>query len=533
MNSSFQKYWIIILAVSLIGCAKRGSITGGSRDTLAPNMIGSFPKNFVTDFKGNVIKLNFDEYVKLKDATKQLVVSPPLKYAPELLPYSASKQIIIKFRDTLLPNTTYSFNFGNSIEDNNEGNALSQFKYIFSTGSYIDSLSINVKIADALERKVDNFVSVMLYEVDENFTDSIIYKKQPRYITNTLDSLKVVKLENLKAGKYQLIAIKDGNKNNKYEPKSDKLAFRIKPFSIPNDTVFVLDLFKEKQKYKALNVSQVSGNKLSLGYEGDYKNMKLDIKNGSNSVPFKMSRTDSKKDSLNIWFKANKGDSIVVTSSKDKFSKEFSLKIKDQKKDTLTLGAVQTSTLKFRENFAIRSSLPIESWDKSKIKLINKDSVAVDFTTNYLEEEQQLEFLFKKEALQNYKFQVLPGGITDFFGGRNDTLNYKFTTGNTSEFGNVRVKLTNVKRFPLIVQLTDKEGKVLASEWSEKETYLTFDLVDPNMYTIRLIYDDNGNKIWDVGSYLEKRLSEEVIYYPEEIRVNANWDREETFNAGG
>jgi hypothetical protein len=270
-----------------------------------------------------------------------------------------------------------------------------------------------------------------------------------------------------------------------------------------------------------------------LGYEGDYKNMKLAIKNGGNSVPFKISRTDTKKDSLNIFYKASKGDSIVITSSKDTFSKDFSLKIKDQKNDTLSFGAVQTGNLKFRENFAIRSSLPIETWEKSKIKLINKDSVAVDFTTNYLEEEQQLEFLFKKEPLQNYKIQVLPGGITDFFGGKNDTLNYKFSTGNTSEFGNVRVQLTNVKRFPLIVQLTDKEGKVLASEWTEKETYLTFDLVDPNMYTIRLIYDDNGNKIWDAGNYLEKRPSEEVIYYPEEIRVNANWDREETFNAGG
>jgi hypothetical protein len=532
MNSNFQKYWVIILAISLIGCAKRGSITGGLRDTLAPNMIGSFPKNFVTDFKGNVIKLNFDEYVKLKDATKQLVVSPPLKYAPELLPYSASKQITIKFRDTLLPNTTYSFNFGNSIEDNNEGNALSQFKYIFSTGSYIDSLSINVKVGDALERKVDNFVSVMLYEVDENFIDSIIYKKQPRYITNTLDSLKVVKLENLKAGKYQLIAIKDVNKNNKYDPKSDKLAFRKQTFTIPNDTVFVLDLFKEKQKFKALNVAQISGNKLSLGYEGDYKNIKLGIKNGTNSVPFKISKID-KKDSLNIWFKAEKGDSIVVSASKDAFSKDFTLKIKDQKNDTLILSAVQTGNLKFRDNFAIRSSLPIETWEKSKIKLINQDSVAVDFTTNYLEEEQQLEFLFKKEPLEKYQLQVLPGGITDFFGKQNDTINYKFSTGSTSEYGNVRVRLTNVKRFPLLVQLTDKEGKVLASEWTDKETYLTFDLVDPNMFTIRLIYDDNGNKIWDAGNYLEKRLSEEVIYYPEEIRVNANWDREETFNAGG
>jgi hypothetical protein len=89
--------------------------------------------------------LVFDEYVKLKNVNKQLIVSPPFKNQPEILPTNASKTITIKIKDTLQPNTTYNLNFGQSIEDNNEGNPYQQFKYVFSTGTYIDSLKLNVK----------------------------------------------------------------------------------------------------------------------------------------------------------------------------------------------------------------------------------------------------------------------------------------------------------------------------------------------------------------------------------------------------
>jgi len=190
----------------LMSCAKRGSITGGDKDTIAPVLKASFPKNFSTNFNGKEIKLIFDEYVKLKNINKQLIISPPMKNQPEILPQAASKILTIKLKDTLQPNTTYSFNFGQSIEDNNEGNPYQQFKYVFSTGAYIDSLKINVKVKDALEKKVDNFVSVMLYEINEKFNDSTIYKETPRYITNTLDSLKIITIENIKAGKDLLVA---------------------------------------------------------------------------------------------------------------------------------------------------------------------------------------------------------------------------------------------------------------------------------------------------------------------------------------
>lgn len=531
MLKNSVKYILILLAIACIGCAKRGSISGGLKDTLAPRLINSIPKNYETNFKGTEIKLFFDEYVKLKNATKQLIISPPLKRAPEILPYSASKHITIKIKDTLQENTTYSLNFGNSIEDNNEGNALQQFKYVFSTGSYIDSLQLNAKVKDAINKKVDNFVSIMLYEVNEKYSDSIVYKEPPRYISNTLDSLKIVKLENLKAGKYQLIALKDENSNNKYDAKTDKIGFQKEYITIPNDTVYEVELFKEELPFKALNLSQASGSKMSLGYEGNAKDVTILIKKGAENLDFSVTKIE-KKDSINIWFKGIKGDSLTVDVEKNKFKKQFSLKIKEQKKDSISFSPEQRGDLNFRDSFTINSNTPLSKFDISKMKLTRKDSTDVKFTTEYDNYNLKLKINFEKEPLEKYTFKANPGAITDFYDKINDTLNYKFNTRNTSDYGNLRLNLENVQRFPVIIELTNKDGKVIASAYSEKETVLNFDLVDPTLFTIRLIYDDNKNKVWDSGNFIEKRQAEEVIYFPKEVDVRANWDVEQPFNVG-
>jgi hypothetical protein len=521
----------IVVILFLTACAKRGTITGGSKDTLAPVLKGSFPKNGSVNFQGKEIKLVFDEYVKLKNINKQLIVSPPMKTPPEIFPLSASKTITVKIKDTLQQNTTYSLNFGQSIEDNNEGNPYSQFKYVFSTGSYIDSLKLNVKIKDALEKKVDNFVSVMLYEVNEKFNDSTIYKESPRYITNTLDSLKLVTIENIKAGKYQLVALKDNGKNNKFDPKVDKIGFFKDFITIPDNDIYELELFKEKLPFKALKPIQASGNKIIIPTEGDSKNVKITIKNGKEDISNIITQFP-KKDSLQIWYKSAKVDSLLVSIEKEKFKKEFWTKIKEQKKDTLRFTADFSGNLPLRERFGLNSSTPISKFDQSKLNIRNKDSVAIDFTIDYDDYNQKIYVDFKKEPTEKYTITALPNAFVDFFDNVNDTLIYRFNTKSTSDYGNLRLHLENAKRFPIIVELTDKAGKVKATAYTEKETVVDLMNIEPMLYTIRIIYDDNKNKVWDTGNYLEKRQSEEVIYFPKDIDVRANWDVEQPFNLG-
>lgn len=527
------KYTLFLLLLLIVGCAKRGSITGGLKDTIAPILKVSFPENFSKNFKGNEIKLIFDENIKLKNLNKQLIISPPMKYEPSILPTTPTKTITIKIKDTLQPNTTYSFNFGQSIADNNEGNPLNQFKYVFSTGAYIDSLSLTGTVKSAYDKDVESFVSVMLYDVNDNFKDSIIYNETPNYVTNTLDSLKSFNFDNLKAGKYLLVAMKDYNSNNKYNPKTDKIGFSKEFITIPNDSLYELEIFKETLPFKTFKPSQVSGNKLLMGFEGKInlaaERPKIILKN-KNEVLENVITKFPKKDSLQIWYKPIKVDSLALAVAKDKYQANFTFKIKDQKKDTLSLAALQANDLKFRERFTLESTTPLITIENSKISLINKAKTAVPFTTEYDEFNQKLYFDFKKEPSENYTFEILPGALTDFFKQINDTLNYKITTKNTSDYGNLTVMLQNVKQFPVIIELTNVKGDVLATEYTELSTTINFNLIDPALYTLRAIYDTNKNKEWDSGNYLEKRQAEEVIYFSKEIDVRTNWDVNQIFD---
>ena len=523
------RYILFLLVLAMVSCAKRGNITGGLKDTLAPVLKTSFPKNFSTNFKGTEIKLTFDEYIKLKDLRKQLIISPPMKYEPLILPTNVSKYLTIKINDTLQPNTTYSFNFGQSITDNNEGNPYNQFKYIFSTGAYIDSLSIGGTVKDAFNKEVESFVSVMLYDVNDEFKDSVVYNKYPRYVTNTLDSMKTFKLENLKAGKYLLVAMKDYNSNNKFNSKKDKIGFKKEFITVPNDSLFELKIFKEVLPLKVYKPIQVSGNRLLLPYEGNVKNSKITLKNKGEILPSIITKFP-KKDSLQVWFQTLKADSLQLAVNKDKYKSDFSFKIKSQKKDSLSIIPLQKGILNFREKFTLESATPLTHFDNSKIKLVDKDSVSVDFTTEYDEFNQKLRFDFKKLPSEKYTFKIMPGAMTDYLERSNDSLIYKIDTRSISDYGNLRVSLQNVKHFPVLVELTDSKGEVVASEYSESSSMIEFNLIEPAVFSLRAIYDDNKNKEWDTGNFLEKRQAEEVIYYSKDIDVRANWDVEQVFD---
>jgi hypothetical protein len=529
MLKNNSKYILFLLVIILVGCAKRGTITGGLKDTIAPILRTSFPKNFNTNFKGTEIKLTFDEYIKLKDLRKQLVISPPMKNEPLILPTNVSKYLTVKINDTLQPNTTYSFNFGQSITDNNEGNIFNQFKYIFSTGDYIDSLSIGGTVKDALNKEVESFVSVMLYDVNDKFKDSVVYNENPRYVTNTLDSLKSFKLENLKAGKYLLIAMKDYNTNNKFNPKKDKIGFKKQFITVPNDSLFELKIFKQIVPFKAYKPIQVNGNKLLFPYEGNAKNAKITLKNNAEILPCIITKFP-KKDSLQVWFQPLKVDSLQLTVTKDKYKGDFSFKMKSQKKDTLNIIALQKGILNFRDKFTLESSAPLIRFDNSKIKLLDKDSLSVDFITEYDEFNQKLHFNFKKLPSEKYTFKIMPGALTDYLERTNDSLIYKINTRSLSDYGNLRVSLQNIKHFPVLVELTDSKGDVVYSEYSESNSKIEFNLIEPAVFSLRAIYDINKNKEWDTGDFLEKRQAEEVIYYSKDIDIRANWDVEQVFD---
>lgn len=532
-----KKYLLLFIAIGLLfaNCAKRGTITGGDKDTLAPVLKISLPKNYTTHFNDKVIKLTFDEYVKLKDINKQLIISPPLEKAPRILPLNAAKTVSVEFLEDLQPNTTYNLNFGQSIQDFNEGNPYKDFKYVFSTGAFIDSLEVSGTVRDALSKQKDKDLSIMLYEVNEEYKDSTVFKQNPRYITTSADTSGVFKIENIKAGKYMLIGLKDENQNHRYDPKSDKIGFLNAPVNLPTQETFDLRLFKEIPVFKAYKPIQNSGVSAYLGYEGNPKDIQVQLKKNKEIYPHKISKV-SGKDSLQLWFKSIKlqkseVDSLEVEIKNGKYNQNFTFKIKNQKSDSLKISPVQAKFLGLNDNISLISNMPLVKIDENKIKITAKDTtVSIPFKVIYDEMNLNLQLEFKKEAQTQYSLKIEPGALLDFYENSNSELiKFQFECKNTTDYGNFRLDLENVKQYPIIVELTDKNGVVQQSKIADKAGTINFDLIKPELYALRIIFDENKNGVWDTGNYLQKLQPEEVIYFPKNIDIRANWDVQQTF----
>ena len=531
MNKTLSNFiFIAFISLVFINCANRGTPDGGPKDETPPSIEKSTPENFSTNFKGNEIRIVFDEYIKIKDIQKQLIISPPMKWKPDITPLgSASKEIRIRINDTLQPNTTYAFNFGNSITDNNEGNPFPYYRYVFSTGNYIDSLTVKGQIVDAYKKQPETFVSVALYEVDSTFNDSIVYKEVPKYITNTLDSLTTFSIENIKAGKYMLMALKDNNSDNKFQQKTDQIAFYKNFIEVPNDSLYTLKLFSEALDFKAVRPRLISGEKIAFGYEGDYKNMAIKITSETPEDFTHRITKDEKADSLYYWYKPRlEADSLLFKVSHPTFEKDFTARISEQKRDSLIIKTQPSGTIDYEAPFKVFANIPFTAFDASKMRIMDKDSAHVEFKTEYDSITNAYSFNFKKTEDNNYKIQVLPEAFTDFFDNKNDTLRYALKTKKESDFGYVRFTLVNAK-YPIIFQLTDANGEVKYEQYSTKPETLDFFNLDSGKYFIRVIFDTNGNGKYDAGNYLKKIQPERVSHF-KEIEIRKDWGLPEILN---
>ncbi len=524
--------FLVTVLFAFLQCARRGSPTGGPKDEIPPVLIKAEPENLSTEFNNTKISLTFDEYVRLEDIQNQLIVSPPLKYNPQISPQGAASKVIeIIIKDTLKENTTYTLNFGESIVDNNEGNPNRFLSYVFSTGTYIDSLEVSGVVKDAFNREEDDFISVMLYEIDSTYNDSTVYLRPPNYITNTLDSTNIFTLKYLKAGSYAIIAVKDNNKNNIFDQAEDKIGFIKDTVVLPADTVYLLNLFKEIPDYKVPLPSYAAANKIIFGYYGGDEIIDITPLSILPDTIETLIAKVPEKDTLNFWFTPFEVDSLVfeVANEKEKVRDTFTVKTRKLLSDSLMLYPSSRQKLNLQDNFSIAANIPIKSVDSSKVILFNKDTLDVPFKLRLDTLKNSLQFDFEKEANEIYSLVLYPEVLRDFFNNTNDTVAYRLRTDGLADYGNLRFNLEGDLSYPMIVQLTDKDGKLYREVYLTEGTLADFNTLDPDEYYIRIIFDANLNKKWDTGNYLQKKQPEVVIYYPTIIEVRANWELEQTF----
>lgn len=525
----FLRYFSFFLVLSLLlftNCAKRGTITGGPRDTLAPVILSSSPENFSTHFKSNTIQINFDEFVKLNKVNQQLIISPPMETQPEIIPMGyPSKFIKIKIFDTLKENTTYSFNFGESIQDNNEGNPYSNYKYVFSTGSYIDSLRLAVTFKDPLGlKKSGSTVNVLLYEA-EGFNDSTVYKKKPLYIASSKDSLAKAELENLREGSYYLIALQEKSSNYKFDPKSDKIGFLKDKITVPSDSTYHLTLFSEAKKSNAYRPAMVSQNKWLVPYEGDVKELKVTVKGDDKPLKSFFSKVPG-KDSIYVYTPLQKFDSIQFDFNAADYQKTYKLSQRNVKPvDTLQIKFNKSGSVQFRDTLAFTTNTPVTAINKELISLTGKDSVQVPFTIKTDTLNNLVKVLFDKKEDEKYTLSLKPNSITDFYETSLKTeVVQHFQTGKAADYGTITYRISGNIQYPVLFELLTKDEKVYDVLYLTEAQEVTFKFVAPDKYYVRIIEDSNKNKKWDSGNYLAKQQPEKVYLFQKEFDVRANWD---------
>ncbi len=227
-------------------CAKVGSPTGGPKDETPPEVILSIPDNKAVNSKPEALEITFSEFIVLKNLNDELVISPPLKEKP--VTRIRNKTLVIDLNNELMDSTTYTFNFGNAITDNNEGNALVDYEFVFSTGPTIDSLAITGIALNAFSMKPEKEkIFVMLYD---NLSDSAPYHEFPQYVTKTSSEGKFA-INNIRPGTFRLFALKDGNSNLKFDLPDEMIAFGDTAFVVSPVNVQKVSFVKDSTLLKA------------------------------------------------------------------------------------------------------------------------------------------------------------------------------------------------------------------------------------------------------------------------------------------
>ncbi|RLZ11575.1 Ig-like domain-containing protein [Faecalibacter macacae] len=537
---------LVVASLFLVGifsfnsCARQGSPSGGPKDVTPPKLLGSFPDTLAVNVDPNIqeIEIRFDEYIQLKEYNKNVVVSPPFERNPTVTPISmAEKSVRIKLRDALLPNTTYSFNFGDAIQDFNENNKLSNFTYVFSTGSFIDSLSVKGSVFPGTEFELPKKVLVGLYNVDENYNDSVILKSKPYYISRVNEKGEY-DLKFLKTGKYKLVAFEDKVENTKFDYGKERVAFNSEIIDLTSNKEVNLKLFDQKPNYRVADSKQKGYGHIVIRTEGAAE--KVTITSVNKELSTALYDIHPKQDSVNIWFNPakekfeNKSERLKFTvqhgEKLDSVSVLYTAPTKDYKSE---FKAINETKLAPTQDFKIAALAPIKSINKSLINVF-KDTVQIPFDVVVDSIDKQIvRFKFDKNLGENFEVNAYPNAIIDHFDVPNDTLIYQMKTGKREDYGNLKVNIQNLQDSPIFLQLIKKNQKFDVIE--EKVGFgreFFFPNINPGDYYLRLYVDENQNGVWDSGDILSGRQPEPVYIYPSKIVIRAMWDSDETWIIG-
>lgn len=529
---------LFVICFLVHSCARVGSPVGGPKDSLAPRFLSSNIDTTRINVKRDIreLRLDFDEYITLKDINKNLIISPPIKRIKRILPSNiANKYVLIQWEDTLQANTTYNFNFGNSIADNNEANILRYFNFAFSTGDKLDDLYISGEIKDALATKKkgnssENKLVVGLYQVK----DTMNYKQKPYYITK-VDDDGYYELNYLSPGKYKIIAFEDENENSIYDPGTEKIGFQKEPVNIEKSISGLnLKIYPSKKPVKYLEMKENPGGIL-MTFEGDPTDVKV-LSINDNLQDIKVTHRP-KSDSVNIWFDAVASKVGQTVTENLKFSYDA-----DSKKDTVsvfykynTKNKMQLSnneggTLAPKSQLRITSNYIIDKINPEKWEL-KSDSLTTQQFTAKISETNPYEILVTSDFITGKKYQLtVPSkSVSSFYDKTSAPYRFDFDIDKIDNFGSLEFTIQNAPATDYWIQLLDSADKVIYQQYTKGDK-VKFDILKPEEYIVRILVDNNGNKYWDKADFANEVFAEDSYIFYKKAVIRPLWETHEDWD---
>ena len=552
-----------ILTLLVVACASIAQPDGGEYDEIPPKVVSAFPAERATGVQTRKARINFDEYIKLQNASEKVIVSPPQLEPANIR--ADGKRIKIDFNDSLMPNTTYTVDFGDAIEDNNEGNPMGNYTYSFSTGDDIDTMEVSGTVLNAEDLEPVKGMLVGLYPLDSNLTDSILRTTPFSRVSRTNGSGRFT-IKGVKPGKYRAYALDDKDANFVFSQKSEKIAFD----SVIFETSCKRDVRMDTIRRDTIEYDSIRVVPYTHFLPDDLVLLSF-LEDGQDQHLLKNERTDPEV--FRLYFTAP-ADTLPVIKGLN-FDESCLVCEASEKNDTLTYWITDTTyyrqqdTLKFELSFMATDTTGVLSPYTEKLEIVPKNTWA----KKWKEQSKKIEE-WNKEREKKIKKAKKPlpheeNPYTKTFlevsckptGALDPNQNPRFTAKEPL----AKVDTTKIHfyikqdsdwipaPFLFLPSNNDKKVYTLYAEWDSKEKYkfsadscaftrsdkpvatqkadkdghADFFYTKPGDYYVRCFIDANQNGVWDTGNYDEGRRPEEVFYFPQKLSLKANWDLEQ------
>ena len=573
----------------MYSCANIGNPSGGPIDKTPPIFMRSNPTPNAVNVKDRKIEIFFDEIVTLKDPSTKIIVSPAQTEMPRMS--ALGRKVTVELVDSLLPNTTYTIDFSNSIQDNNEGNAIDNFAFAFSTGSVIDSMRVSGYVIDS--RTLEPMQSVVV-GLQSNLADSAFHKEKLQRVALTNDRGQFT-IRNVSPGSYHIFALKDLDRDYKFGNPTEDIAFldsiivpsigtreaadtvyndlneidtimrATRPAYFPND--ILLSMFNEDRKSQYLaNNLRVDSTRISLTFAAASDTLPSLSIVGRNDVPdqwYTLERSQT-NDTLTYWIRPPhlvSADTLMVATTylrtdtasnlswgtdtlKFTFQRQKAKKKKkNEETDSLEqirfmeLHPLANGTQEVYAPLLLQTGTPIERYSREAFHLQRKLQNDTIFYP------AEIKSIALRDSTLNRRDLVLkvdwePGAaytlavdslaMTDIYGLQTKPLKVDFNVRKMEEYGNIVFNITAV-RDSAIMELLDGTEKIVLRAPVKNHRAELLNLL-PGKYYARLFIDRNGNGKYDTGNYDMHLQPEETVYYPGAINLKKNWDVEQTWD---